>query len=73
LLIHQMCPPITDLVLESNMITSAGAEAIFNGIANSTKIERINLGDNRITDEFVVWLGRHLKTLRLEKKRFSLT
>jgi hypothetical protein len=55
------------------MITSAGAEAIFNGIANSTKIERINLGDNRITDEFVIWLGRHLKTLRLEKKRFSLT
>lgn len=73
LLTHSICPPITDLLLESNMISSVGAEMIFKALANSGTIERVSLADNRITDEFVVWLYRHLKSQRLEKMRVSLT
>jgi hypothetical protein len=57
-----ICPPIRELILESNMITSIGAELMFNGLKNLDKIEHINLADNRITDEFVNWLNLYLKS-----------
>ncbi len=57
-------PPIVDLNLQSNLLTSKGCEELFQFIA-TTKISKINLGNNLMANDFGVWLSRHLKDQRI--------
>ena len=61
LMYSPMRPPFTDLILSSNSITVQGAQSLFNSISCCRFIKRVSLDDNRIDDEFVIWLQRFLR------------
>lgn len=66
LLKHNLCPPLEEILLESNMITSEGAIQIIKSCQRS--VEKVNLADNRLSDDFIVFLQRFLKSQRLERR-----
>lgn len=49
-------PPFTEMVLNSNQITGEGAQLLFESLAECKTIQHVNLADNRVNDEFVIWL-----------------
>lgn len=75
LLISAMPPPLTEIVLATNMISNTGAQLLFESLALSEIISSVNLSDNRLDNEFVIWLQRLLKNHRLNllNKSVSLT
>ena len=73
LLPKQICPPFEYLGFESNHITDKAAEALVIALQKCKSISRLNLSANQVTDEFAFWLGRYLKSQRLERNKFHLT
>ena len=73
LLTKKSCPPFEYLGFESNHITDKAAESLIIALQKSKSINRLNLSANQITDEFAIWLGRYLKTQRLERNKYLLT
>lgn len=61
-------PPLADLQLASNMITGEGAQYLMESLVNCSTIQRVNLANNQLSDEFVIWLQMFLRNNRLYNK-----
>jgi lipopolysaccharide biosynthesis glycosyltransferase len=64
-------PPITELHLQGNQLTSSGCKQLFLFIAQ-TKVSKINLNNNLVSNDFATWLSTHLKEQRLEHSNYKL-
>lgn len=73
LMLTEVKPKLISVILTKNLITDLGAEAIFTSFIQLKTITHVSLADNRITDEFLVWLHKFLKDSRVEHNHTSLT
>jgi hypothetical protein len=66
-------PPLTHITLAQNQITNKGGEALFNCLLSTSTIEFLSLAENRVNDEFSMWLQRFIKDARIEHNHASIT
>ena len=66
-------PPLTHITFTQNQITNKGGEALFNCLLSSSTIEFVSLAENRVNDEFSMWLQRFIKEARIEHNHASIT
>jgi Ran GTPase-activating protein (RanGAP) involved in mRNA processing and transport len=64
--------PLESLSLSSNFISGSGAKKIFTSLVDNRTLKNIKLNDNKLNDDFAVWLGRYIKVLREEYNSFNL-
>ena len=64
LILCALKPPLTHIIFTQNKISGKGGEALFTCLIESKTVEHVSLAENKINDEFAIWLQRFLKEAR---------